>query len=108
MDRAPVFRNLDRRQEWLGLEPGDLFVLASVGWLLMMLAPRAFAWNALIVIGCAIALRIAKRGKPPGYLLALARFYLVRRRPFHSAAAPDLDARAATGDYDLFGRRGLP
>jgi hypothetical protein len=89
VDRARVFRNLDRRQEWLGLEPADLFVLAFVGWLLMMVAGHAMAWNFAIVIASAIALRIAKRGKPTGYLPALARFYILRRRPFRSAAARD-------------------
>jgi hypothetical protein len=94
VDRAPVFRNLDRRQEWLGLEPADLFVLAAVGWLLMMIAPRAFAWNLLIVVAAAVALRLIKRGKPTGYLVALARFYVIRRRPFRSAGAADLESRA--------------
>ena len=87
MDRAPVFRNLERRQEWLGLEIPELLALGFVMSTLMFFARHAFAWNFALVIVCAVVLRITKRGKPSGYLLSLVRFY--GRRPFHSAAARD-------------------
>lgn len=87
MDRAAVFRNLERRQEWLGLEIPELLALGFVMSMLMFVARHAFAWNFALVIVCAVTLRITKRGKPSGYVLALVRFY--GRRPFHSAAARD-------------------
>jgi hypothetical protein len=96
MNRARVFRNLDRRQEFFGLEPVDLFALAALGWLLMMIAPRAFAWNLLTVVGTAVLLRVLKRGKSPGYLVAILRFYFFRRAPL-CGAARDCDARARRG-----------
>lgn len=91
MDRAVVFRNLDRRQEWLGLEVPDLFALGFLTSLLMLVARHAFAWNFAIIIVAAVVLRLAKRGKPSGYLLALFIFYIRRRRPFRSAAARDVE-----------------
>jgi hypothetical protein len=86
--RAKVYRNVERRQEWLGLEPLDALALGALVWVLMLLHRQALGWNALFTASAWAALRLLKRGKPPGFTAALVRFYLVRR-PFFSAAAPD-------------------
>ena len=91
--RAKVYRNVDRRQEWLGLEPLDALGLGGLLWLLMLLYRHAFGWNLLIVVTAWVGLRLVKRGKPSGFTAALVRFYLVRR-PFFSAAAQDRDSKA--------------
>ena len=91
-DRAKVFRNIELRQRWFGLEPVDLFGLGGLAWLLNLLSSGTIGWNLLAVAVAAAALRLWKRGKPEGYTIALLRFYL--RRPFFSAAARDVQASA--------------
>lgn len=86
--RAKVYRNIDRRQELLGLEPPDLFLLGAVAALLMSVYGDAPGWDLLIVVTGWVALRLVKRGKPDGYTSSLVRFYLLRK-PFFSAAARD-------------------
>ncbi len=85
--RARVYRNVELRQEWLGLEPFDAVVLGAMAWLLMLVNRSGLAWNLMALALAYVGLRIAKRGKPEGYTTTLVRFYL--RRPFYSAAAPD-------------------
>ena len=85
--RARVYRNVELRQEWLGLEPFDAVALGALAWLLMLVNRNGIAWNVLALVIAYAALRIAKRGKPEGYTTTLLRYYL--RRPFFSAAAPD-------------------
>ena len=85
--RARVYRNIELRQEWLGLEPFDAIALGALTWLLMLVARGALAWNLLILATAYGTLRVWKRGKPEGFTTTLLRFYL--RRPFYSAAAPD-------------------
>ncbi len=85
--RARVYRNVELRQEWLGLEPFDAVVLGAMAWLLMLVNRSGLAWNLVALVLTYAGLRIAKRGKPEGYTTTLVRFYL--RRPFYSAAAPD-------------------
>ena len=91
--RAKVYRNVERRQEWLGLEPFDALALGALLWVLMLLYRNALGWDSLIMVSAWVGLRVLKRGKPPGYSTALARFYLVRR-PFFSAAARDVELAA--------------
>ena len=88
-----VYRNIERRQEWFGLEPFDLLGLGFLGWLLMLLYRRALLWDALILVVATVGLRLLKRGKPAGYTSSLVRFYLIRK-PFFSATAPDLELEA--------------
>jgi hypothetical protein len=88
--RAKVYRNVERRQEWLGLEPFDALALGVLAWALMLLYRHALVWNVLTVVGAWLGLRLAKRGRPTGFTMALVRFYLVRR-PFFSAAARDTE-----------------
>jgi len=88
--RAKVYRNVELRQEWLGLEPFDVLALGALLWVLMLLYRHALGWNLLILVSAWAGLRLLKRGKPPGFTTALVRFYLVRR-PFFSAAARDLE-----------------
>jgi hypothetical protein len=89
-----VYRNIDLRQEILGVEPLDGFALAGVFGLLAFIHRHGAVWNVLVTVIAYVALRIAKRGKPEGYTLTLVRFF--RRRPYFSAAAADreLDAHA--------------
>ena len=88
--RAKVYRNVELRQEWLGLEPFDALALGALVWVLMLLYSHALGWNLLILVSAWVGLRLLKRGRPPGFTTALVRFYLVRR-PFFSAAARDLE-----------------
>jgi hypothetical protein len=85
--RAKVYRNVELRQEWLGLEPLDLVSLGALAWLLMLVNRDGIAWNLLGLAASYVALRVLKRGKPEGYTTTILRFFL--RRPFFSAAAPD-------------------
>ena len=87
MSRARVYRNVELRQEWLGLEPFDAITLGALAWLLMLVARDAMAWNLVLLASAYGGLRLWKRGKPEGTTTTLLRFYL--RRPFLSAAAPD-------------------
>jgi hypothetical protein len=92
MSRAKVYRNIDRKQQWLGLEPVDALGLALVLWVLLTFHRGALAANAVILGGCYVGLRVAKRGKPAGHTTALLR-YVVMPRGFLSAGAPDLVGR---------------
>ena len=85
--RARVYRNIELRQQWLGVEPLDAVSLGALAWLLMLVNRNGLAWNLVALVVAYAALRVAKRGKPEGYTTTLLRFYL--RRPFFSAAAPD-------------------
>ena len=85
--RAPVYRNVELRQEWLGLEPFDAVTLGALTWVLMLVNRNGVAWNLLALVIAYSAMRIAKRGRPEGYTTTLIRYFV--RRPFYSAAAPD-------------------
>ena len=89
--RAKVYRNLELRQAWLGLEPLDAILLAAWFWLLSVVNAGGLGWNVLAALVSYAGLRLAKRGRPDGYLAALLRFHT--RGPFHSAAAGDSDMR---------------
>jgi hypothetical protein len=54
----------------------------------MLLYKRALPLDLFAAVSAWVGLRVAKRGRPPGYSAAFVRFYLVRR-PFFSAAARD-------------------
>jgi hypothetical protein len=43
--RTKVYRNVDRAQEWLGLEPFDLLALGALAWVLMLLYRDSLGWN---------------------------------------------------------------
>ncbi len=88
LERAKVYRNVELRQEWLGLEPFDAVALGAFAWLLMLINKSGVAWNVLALVIAYAGLRIAKRGKPEGYTTTLIRHFV--RRPFYSAAAPDV------------------
>jgi hypothetical protein len=87
--RAKVYRNIELRQEWLGLEPFDALALITAAWVLLALSRRGLLWNVAILVVLYAGLRIVKRGKPEGYTTALVRHYV--RRPFFSALAPDAE-----------------
>jgi len=86
--RAKLYRNVELRQEWLGLEPFDAVALGALAWLLMLINRSGLAWNLLLLVIAYASVRIAKRGKPEGYTTTLIRYFV--RRPFYSAAASDL------------------
>lgn len=92
LTRAKVYRNVELRQEFFGLEPFDLIGLAAVGWVLMLIGRDAFLWDLVILVAVYVGVRIAKRGKPEGYTIAVLRHLF--RRPFFSAAAPDEEVAA--------------
>jgi hypothetical protein len=85
--RAKVYRNVELRQQWLGLEPFDAIGLGALAWLLMLVHRSGIAWNLVLLAAAYVGLRIAKRGKPEGYSTTVARYFV--RRPFFSAAAAD-------------------
>jgi hypothetical protein len=87
--RAKVYRNVDLRQEWLGLEPFDVVMLGAIAWLLMLVNRDGIAWNLLALVIAYASLRIAKRGKPEGFTTTIIRYFV--RRPFFSAAARDVE-----------------
>jgi len=91
--RAKVYRNVERRQEWLGLEPLDVLALGVLAWVLMLVYRHALGWDVLIVLVAWVLIRLFKRGKPAGYTTSLIRFYLVRK-PFFSAFEPDAELKA--------------
>ncbi len=87
--RAPVYRNVELRQQWFGLEPLDAIGLAALFWLLCLVNRDGFAWNAVVGLAAYGGIRVAKRGKPEGHTSAIVRFYL--RGSVFSAAAPDTE-----------------
>lgn len=91
LERAKVYRNIELRQQWFGLEPFDAIGLGFLAGILMFLNGDAFGWNLLTLVLGYAGLRIAKRGKPEGYTTTLVRHYL--RRPFFSAGAEDGEGR---------------
>lgn len=92
---ATVYRNIERRQEFIGLEFVDALVVAVVLWAVMMFHQGHFFVNAAIVGACFGALKLYKRGKPRGYTTALFRFgaRIVLRRATLSAATADTQTR---------------
>jgi hypothetical protein len=92
LQRARVYRNVELRQQFLGLEPLDAIAIGGVAWLLMLFNRQALGWNVVIVMLAYLGLRLLKRGKPEGWTTAVVRFYA--RRPFFSAAAPDDEGAA--------------
>ena len=90
--RTKVYRNIARRQQFVGLEPVDAVGLAIVLWLLLTFNRGALAVNALALAICYVGLRLAKRGKPDGYTTDLIR-YSLSRRSFLSAMEPDTIGR---------------
>jgi hypothetical protein len=95
MPRARVYRNLARRQELWGLEPVDVLALAGVLWVLLTFHRGQLALNGLCMAVLYVALRLAKRGRPPGFTTDALR-YAFSRRVFLSAAEPDREGRAHT------------
>ena len=53
--RAKVYRNVERRQEWLGLEPFDALAILALLWVLMLLYRHALTFNLLAVVSAWVA-----------------------------------------------------
>ncbi len=92
MSRARVYRNIALQSSYAGLELSDLLAVGLVGWFLLTFNPGALGINSLALVVVYLAMRIGKRGKPPGYTLDLLR-YSFARRVFLSAATPDKQGR---------------
>jgi hypothetical protein len=98
LGRAKVYRNVELRQEFAGIEPIDGLLLGGLFGLLALFNRHAAAWNLLLTLIAYAALRVGKRGKPDGYTTTLLRFFA--RRSFYSAASLDQEQPArlsATG-----------
>ncbi len=91
--KTKVFRNIEMRIQWLGLEPFDWFALGGLMSLLVMFNRHALAANVLVIAFLATYLRIVKRGKPENHSLAVFEFYFLRKS-FLSAAAKDPERTA--------------
>jgi hypothetical protein len=89
MARAKVHRHLERPQQLLGLEVFDLLALASVLWVVIVVVRASLLIDAAVGLVAYAALRLAKRGRPPGHTASLFRYALRSRRAFLSASAPD-------------------
>lgn len=63
-DRARVYRNIELRQRWLGLDPLDLFGVGGLAWLLNVMSSGTVGWNLLLVAAAAVVLRLWKRVTP--------------------------------------------
>lgn len=65
--RAPVYRNIEQRNTFLGLAfPGELLVVLSVFWCGVLFLSPGLA--VLITAGAYAVLRIAGYGRPPMFL----------------------------------------
>jgi hypothetical protein len=94
MKKAPVYRHSDTRQQLaLGLEAPDLFALLLLFGFLMIVQRHAFFLDTIATAFAYLAIRVAKRGKAPGYTSALAR-YSAR------ASARRLYLAATLGDFN--------
>lgn len=80
LDSSPLSQCLDRRSKLFGYELFDLFVvfftMALLNFIFSSFPHRTlFVWGP--TIGLAIAIRVAKVGKPENYLKHLAFFHLM-------------------------------
>jgi hypothetical protein len=94
--RVPVYRNLSREPELLGLEPMDALLLGSLVWVLQTCIKPGMPVLLLTLVITYAALRLWKRGKPPGYTGTVARYAARRYRAVLSAGAIDEEGRKAT------------
>ncbi len=97
MRSARVYRHSDSKQTlFAGLEAPEVFGLLSLFGVLMIVQRDRFFFDIAITGVAFLAVHLAKRGKPPGYTTALARFTIrsVSGRSHLSAAEADLPGRA--------------
>jgi hypothetical protein len=65
--RAPVYRNIDGKNTFLGLAfPGEALGVLAAFWLLLATLPPKFALP--VGVGLYLAIRLLGRGKPPKHL----------------------------------------
>jgi hypothetical protein len=93
MRRAPVYRNLAREPEWLGLEPADALLVGTFAWVLQTFVKPGFALMVAATALIYVALRLWKRGKERGYTLTVVRYALRSRRAVLVAGEPDHEGR---------------
>ncbi len=79
MNTIHVYRNINTKDKFLGLELADGCILLLVFFLAFMVNKEGLFVNALILVCTYVGLRAVKRGKPDGYLLRLTRYVLATR-----------------------------
>ncbi len=93
MEPIRVYRNINTPDRYFGLELADACALLLAFFAAFMVNREGLFLNGLFLFLVYLGLRALKRGKPPGYLLVLARYVLMSRfkRPpdFESAEACD-------------------
>ncbi len=89
-----VYRNINAKDKFLGLELADGCLLLLVFFLAFSLNKESLFVNALILFLAFFGLRVLKRGKPDGYMLCLTRYALTAR----------LRDRPRFDEADLLGR----
>ena len=77
MQTIRVFRNINTKDKFLGLELVDGCFLLFVFFLAFMVRREGLFGNALLLVFVYFGLRALKRGKPDGYLLVLGRYVLM-------------------------------
>ena len=87
MTPIKVFRNINLKDKFMGLELVDGCILLVVFFAAFMVNKESLFVNALVLVGAYLGLRTLKRGKPDGYLLCLVRYALATR--FKRIERPD-------------------
>ena len=77
MQSIKVYRNINTKDKFLGLELVDGCFLLFVFFLAFMIRREGLFGNCLLLVCVYLGLRALKRGKPDGYLLVLARYLLM-------------------------------
>jgi len=89
MRSITVYRNVGTPDKFLGMDLADGCVLLLVFTAAFMVNKESLLINGLVLLGAYLGLRALKRGKPEGYLPALARYALSPR--FRRVAGTDED-----------------
>ena len=79
METIRVYRNVNAADKLLGLELADGCILLLAFFMAFMVNREGLFTNAAILAGLYLGLKALKRGKPDGYMLALARYVLMTR-----------------------------
>ncbi|MFH2201793.1 MAG: hypothetical protein ABIJ96_01625 [Elusimicrobiota bacterium] len=79
MNTLRVYRNINAKNKFMGLELVDGRILLLIFFGAFMLNKEGLFLNFLFLIGAYLGLRALKRGKPDGYLLCLTRYVLMSR-----------------------------
>lgn len=100
MEPVRVYRSINIPDKFFGLELADGCCLVLVFFLAFMVNREGLFSNGLLLVLAYLGLRALKRGKPQGYLLALARHVLMsrfKRLPWFDELEAVLPATAKKG-----------